>query len=247
MKSNGCATEHGVAILWDAHSIVGVAPRLFEGRLPDFNLGTADGASCDPTLAESLFEALQRHPDFTSVLNGRFKGGHITRTFGAPSKGVHAVQMEMVEATYMDETCPYTFRGERADLVRPILREQLEIALAFAQTSRCTAVPRSDSARQVEGGSAMSNFFARQGAAYANDMKRCVRRPLVGIAQGVLCDGVLSDKEIDFLDKWLNEHDAIAHEWPGDVLPRQGSSGARGRDHVPRPSERTSWFNRSQT
>jgi N-formylglutamate deformylase len=129
-------SQHGVAILWDAHSIVGVAPRLFEGRLPDFNLGTANGASCDPALAESLFDALQQHRNFTSVLNGRFKGGHITRTFGAPSKGIHSVQMEMVEATYMDETCPYTFRGERADLVRPILREQLEIALSFVASTQ---------------------------------------------------------------------------------------------------------------
>jgi N-formylglutamate deformylase len=125
-------SRHGVAILWDAHSIVGVSPRLFDGRLPDFNLGTADGASCDPSLARSLLEALQRHASFTSVLNGRFKGGHITRTFGAPSKGVHAVQMEMVEATYMDETSPYTFWPGLAGRVRPILREQLEIALGFA-------------------------------------------------------------------------------------------------------------------
>ena len=124
--------EHGFAILLDALSIVGVAPRLFDGRLPDFNLGTANGTSCDPVLAQSLFASLQRHTGFTSVLNGRFRGGHITRYFGAPSKGVHAVQMEMVEATYMDESCPFTFRPDRAERVRPILREQLEIALAFA-------------------------------------------------------------------------------------------------------------------
>jgi N-formylglutamate deformylase len=124
--------EHGIAILWDAHSIVAVQPRLFDGRLPDFNLGTADGASCDSSLAKSLFEALQGHKDFTSVLNGRFKGGHITRSFGAPSKGVHAVQMEMVEATYMDEAPPYAFTPARAERVRTILREQLETALTFA-------------------------------------------------------------------------------------------------------------------
>jgi N-formylglutamate deformylase len=124
--------EHGVAILWDAHSIVGVSPRLFDGRLPDFNLGTADGASCDPALSKALFAALQRHASFKSVLNGRFKGGHITRAFGAPSKGVHAVQMEMVEATYMDEACPYTFRSDLAARARSVLREQLEIALDFA-------------------------------------------------------------------------------------------------------------------
>jgi N-formylglutamate deformylase len=125
--------QHGVAILWDAHSIVGVQPRLFDGRLPDFNLGTADGASCDQSLSKSLFDALQRHKDFTSVLNGRFKGGHITRSFGAPSKGVHAVQMEMVEATYMDETPPYAFRPDRSEAVRAILREQLDTALTFAK------------------------------------------------------------------------------------------------------------------
>ena len=124
--------EHGVAIVWDAHSIVSVLPRLFEGRLTDFNLGTADNASCDSGLAGSLLVALRRHSRYTAVLNGRFKGGHITRAFGDPARGVHAIQLEMVECLYMDETSPYTFREERARKIRPILREQLEIALAWA-------------------------------------------------------------------------------------------------------------------
>ncbi len=124
--------EHGMAILWDAHSIVSVEPRLFEGRLADFNLGTADGASCDPGLAESLLVALRRHPRHTAVLNGRFKGGHITRTYGDPGRGVHAIQMEMAECLYMDEKPPYAFREALAAAVRPVLREQLEIALAYA-------------------------------------------------------------------------------------------------------------------
>ncbi len=125
-------SRHGVAVLWDAHSIVGVSPRLFDGRLPDFNLGTAGGSSCDPALAQSLLVALQRHTEYRSVLNGRFQGGHITRSFGAPSRGVHAVQMEMVEENYMDETCPYAFNAGRASRVRPILREQLRLAMDFA-------------------------------------------------------------------------------------------------------------------
>lgn len=133
--------EHGTAILWDAHSIVSVAPRLFEGRLADFNLGTADGASCDPALAQSLFAALGRHPRFKAVLNGRFKGGHITRAHGDPARGVHAVQLEMAEATYMDETSPYTFREPKAREIRPILREQLEIARRWA-LERSTARQR---------------------------------------------------------------------------------------------------------
>ncbi len=124
--------EHGVAILWDAHSIMSVLPRLFEGRLADFNLGTADNASCDPALAESLLVALRRHSRYTAVLNGRFKGGHITRTYGNPARGVHAVQLEMAECLYMDETSPYTFREELAGEIRPILREQLELASDWA-------------------------------------------------------------------------------------------------------------------
>jgi N-formylglutamate deformylase len=124
--------EHGLAIVWDAHSIVSVVPRLFEGRLADFNLGTADNASCDPALAESLLAALRRHAQFSTVLNGRFKGGHITRTHGNPARAVHAIQLEMAESLYMDETSPYTFRSTKARDIRSILREQLETALQWA-------------------------------------------------------------------------------------------------------------------
>jgi N-formylglutamate deformylase len=131
--------EHGIALLWDAHSIVSVAPRLFDGRLQDFNLGTADGASCDPELARRLAVALARHTGYTSVLNGRFKGGYITRRYGNPSGAVHAVQLEMAEEIYMDEVPPYPFRLDRAQPVRAILREQLELALDWARQRQ--AVP----------------------------------------------------------------------------------------------------------
>jgi N-formylglutamate deformylase len=128
--------EHGYAVLWDAHSIATVVPRLFPGRLPDLNLGTADGASCDPRLAEALRVAAARHRGYTSVLNGRFKGGYITRTYGKPADGIQAIQLEMATATYMDEASPYTFRGDRAARVRPVLRELLEIALDGAGRAR---------------------------------------------------------------------------------------------------------------
>ncbi|MEP7067996.1 MAG: N-formylglutamate deformylase [Usitatibacter sp.] len=124
--------EHGVAIVWDAHSIVSVAPRLFEGHLADFNLGTADDAACDPRLAQSLLVALRRHSRFAALLNGRFKGGHITRRYGQPARGVHAVQLEMAQCLYMDETSPFAFREAGAREIRPILREQLETALDWA-------------------------------------------------------------------------------------------------------------------
>ena len=124
---------HGVALLWDAHSITSVAPRLFEGRIADFNLGSADGASCDPALSRALLRILERHSRFTSVLDGRFKGGYITRRYGDPARGVHAIQLEMAQALYMDEAPPFAFREDRAAAVRPILRELLEAALAHAE------------------------------------------------------------------------------------------------------------------
>ena len=124
--------EHGVALLWDAHSITSVAPRLFEGRIADFNLGSADGKSCDPALSQALMRILERHPQFTSVLDGRFKGGYITRRYGDPAHGVQAIQLEMAQLLYMDERPPYAFREDRAATVRPILRELLESALRHA-------------------------------------------------------------------------------------------------------------------
>jgi len=123
--------EHGAAVLWDAHSIVSEAPRLFEGRLADFNLGTGGGTSCDPALAEALRVALSRHAAYTSVLDGRFKGGYITRQYGAPAENVHAIQLEMSQAVYMHEKSPYAFRDDHARRVRAILRELLGIALGW--------------------------------------------------------------------------------------------------------------------
>jgi N-formylglutamate deformylase len=123
--------EHGRAILWDAHSIVAEVPRLFEGRLPDLNLGTADGASCDERLGEALIKAARRHSHFTSVLNGRFKGGYITRRYGAPEQNVHAVQLELVCDTYMQESSPYPFVRGKAERVQPVLRELVEIVARY--------------------------------------------------------------------------------------------------------------------
>jgi N-formylglutamate deformylase len=128
--------ECGAAVVWDAHSIISEVPRLFEGRLPDFNLGTADNASCDAGLADALLVALRRHSGYSAVLNGRFKGGYITRRYGNPSAGVQAVQLEMAEAIYMDERSPYAFREDLAARVRPILRDQLETALGWISVNR---------------------------------------------------------------------------------------------------------------
>ena len=115
--------QHGHALLWDAHSIVSELPRFFAGKLPDFNLGTADGKSCNPGVGEALLETIC---GYRKVLNGRFKGGYITRTYGEPGNGVHAVQLELSEAVYMEEQPPFRFREHVARNVRPYLRKLLE-------------------------------------------------------------------------------------------------------------------------
>lgn len=124
---------HGVAVLWDAHSIRSVVPRFFEGRLPDFNLGTADGASCAPALANRLLAITQAQPGYTAVLNGRFKGGHITRHHGNPARNVHAVQLEMTQCTYMQEAMPFDYLPQRAERVQPTLHALLQTALDWAE------------------------------------------------------------------------------------------------------------------
>lgn len=123
--------QHGYALLFDAHSIVSVCPRFFEGRLTDLNLGTAGGTSCDPALGAALFERVQTYPAYTSVLNGRFKGGYITRRYGEPDSGVHAVQLELSERTYMAEAPPFAFDEMLADTVRPVLRALIGTLLAW--------------------------------------------------------------------------------------------------------------------
>lgn len=120
---------HGYALLWDAHSIISKAPRFFDGRLMDFNLGTADGRSCGAGLGEHLLGVARASTLHSAVLNGRFKGGHITRAYGNPARNVHAVQMELSEITYMDEAAPFVFREHLAAQVRPQLHALLEAML----------------------------------------------------------------------------------------------------------------------
>jgi len=128
--------QHGVAVLWDAHSIRSEVPRFFEGRLPDFNLGTADGASCDPALAQTLLDIARTAEAHTAVLNGRFKGGHITRHYGQPQQHIHAVQLEQTQRSYMHEAWPFDYAEERAARVQPTLARMLQAALDFAQQQR---------------------------------------------------------------------------------------------------------------
>ena len=113
---------HGYCVLLDAHSIVSEAARFFARRLPDLNLGTADGASCDETLAQDTFAYLSAAKGFSAVHNGRFKGGYITRYYGQPSYSVHALQLEMAQCCYIDERQPALFEAERSAALREVLK-----------------------------------------------------------------------------------------------------------------------------
>ena len=125
--------RYGIAVLWDAHSIRSHVPRLFEGRLPDLNFGTAGGTSADPKLLAALEQVAGGTAGYSWTSNGRFKGGAITRSYGEPDWGIHAVQLELSQVTYMSETPPYRFREGLAVGIRPVLRRLLEAAVTWAR------------------------------------------------------------------------------------------------------------------
>jgi N-formylglutamate deformylase len=122
---------HGHAILFDGHSIRSVVPWLFDGTLPDLNLGTASGASCAPALRSALAGVLEAQAAFSHVVDGRFRGGHITRHYGRPDAAVHAVQLEMCLRCYMDERPPYAIDPARTATLQPVLRALVQAMLAW--------------------------------------------------------------------------------------------------------------------
>lgn len=124
---------HGYALLFDAHSIASRIPRLFDGQLPDINLGTHGGRSCDALIEEHLVARVASQKNFSWVANGRFKGGYITRAYGHPAQGVHAVQLELAQRNYMDEEAPFSYRPERACRLQPLLEQLLQAMLNSAQ------------------------------------------------------------------------------------------------------------------
>lgn len=119
---------HGHAILWDAHSINNRLPLLFEGQLPDLNFGTNDGRACEAKLAEAILSIAESDDRYTSVLNGRFKGGVITRTYGQPADCINAIQLEMAQACYMDQET-FEYNKEKAQTVQGLLLELFKNAL----------------------------------------------------------------------------------------------------------------------
>jgi len=119
---------HGSAVLWEGHSIRSTCPFLFEGRLPDLNLGTAAGASCSPALTQRLIAVLERQDRYTHVVNGRFKGGYITRHYGQPDNGIDAIQLELAQLNYMDEDS-FIYDERKAAELQAVLQALLAAVL----------------------------------------------------------------------------------------------------------------------
>jgi formiminoglutamase len=118
--------RHGVAVLYDCHSIRSRIPFLFDGVLPDLNIGTDGGVTCAPVIATGVLNRAMASP-YKTVINGRFKGGWTTRHYGQPEDGVHAIQMEIAQAAYLTaEAAPWTYDDRKAARLRPWLKDMLD-------------------------------------------------------------------------------------------------------------------------
>lgn len=120
---------HGYAILYDCHSIRSHIPFLFDGTLPDFNIGTNNGSTCAQDLETRVAAVCDGATGYSSIVNGRFKGGWTTRHYGRPGDGIHAIQMELAQSTYMHEAPPWTYDANRAERLRKPLTTILSTLL----------------------------------------------------------------------------------------------------------------------
>jgi len=127
---------HGVAVLYDCHSIRSRIPFLFDGTLPDFNIGTNGGATCAPAIAQTVSEVCRAAQEHSTVIDGRFRGGWTTRTYGRPQEGWHAIQMELAQSTYMEEAPPWPYLHERAEGIRRHLSTLLARLDELARSGR---------------------------------------------------------------------------------------------------------------
>jgi N-formylglutamate deformylase len=118
--------RHGFAILYDCHSIRSQVPYLFDGKLPDFNIGTNSGQSCDPRIETTVEKICAHETNYSHVVNGRFKGGWTTRHYGKPEDNFHAIQMELAQCNYMQEKAPWNYNAVSAEVLRVPLRNILQ-------------------------------------------------------------------------------------------------------------------------
>ena len=147
---------HPRVVVYDGHSIRSAIPRLFDGELPHFNIGTHSGRSCDPRLTAAVEPAIEPSP-FTRVTDGRFCGGFITRTYGRPDDGVHAIQIELAMRSYLADpadppdraTWPPVYDAALAAPAREVLSRALEACLTFARGGPAPGTHPGPSARTI--------------------------------------------------------------------------------------------------
>lgn len=120
-----------VVVLWDAHSIRSVLPQFFDGKLPDLNIGTNSGKSVDSVLQERIAAIAASAQGYTSTVNGRYKGGYITRHYGQPEKNIHAIQLEMTQSSYMEEQLPFAYQEEKAKKIQVYIKAMLQAVLDY--------------------------------------------------------------------------------------------------------------------
>ncbi|MFC4273239.1 N-formylglutamate deformylase [Sneathiella chungangensis] len=126
--------QHGYVLLYDCHSIRSVLPRFFEGRLPTLNIGTGDGVAADAALTGAVGKIAHASP-YSHAVNGRFKGGYITRHYGDPANNIQALQMELAQEDYMQEDAPFAYLPEKAAALQPTLKQILETLLDYGRNS----------------------------------------------------------------------------------------------------------------
>ena len=122
---NRIKKKYGIVLLFDCHSIRSYLPNLFEGALPELNLGTNNGKSCDSKIEKVAIDMCEKDGRYNYVLNGRFKGGWTTRTYANPEYGIHCIQLEIAQRTYMDEFVPWKFCEDRAEKLQSYLKNLL--------------------------------------------------------------------------------------------------------------------------
>lgn len=125
--------RYGVAVLFEAHSIRSQLPYLFSGTLPDINIGTAAGVSCAAGMRSELESVLLGQDRYAYVIDQRFKGGYITRAYGAPQQGIHSIQLELAQRNYMEEHHPFTYLPDSAAHLQPLLKRLLQGLIDWAQ------------------------------------------------------------------------------------------------------------------
>jgi N-formylglutamate deformylase len=124
---------YGYALLWDAHSVASEVPGLFAGVLPEFNLGTRDGVACPKRIGDALLKLLTDDGEFGAVLDGRFKGGYITQHYGRPLQQTYAVQLELAQRTYLEESAAPDWNEDRAHRAQELIVRLLTRFLKLAE------------------------------------------------------------------------------------------------------------------